>query len=150
MKQLTIAALVLAFAAAAFAGDDVVARGAAIAKDAPVVPLAQVLEKPDDYTKNAVVTAGMVQKSCERMGCWMEVVPEAGKDGLRVTFKDYGFFVPKDSKGMTARMEGVVEIRTLSKDEADHLESEGAKVKRNPDGTARELSFVANGVELRK
>ena len=143
MKKLTLA-LSLLIAAAAFAGDDVVKRGAAISPDATVVPLAQVLSKPDAYTKDAVVTEGEIKAACSKMGCWMQL------DGVRVTFKDYGFFVPKDSKGMKAKMAGVIEIKTLSKEEADHLEHEGATLKRNEDGTARELSFVASGVELTK
>jgi len=148
MKRLLVISLLIA--ATAFAADDVVKRGAAIPTDAKLVPLAHVLEKPEAFTKNAVVTEGLVEAACTNMGCWMEIAPEGGKSGLRVTFKDYGFFVPKDSKGMKARLEGVVEIKTLSKEEADHLASEGATLARNEDGTARELSFVANGVELRK
>jgi hypothetical protein len=69
---------------------------------------------------------------------------------VRVTFKDYGFFVPLDSKGAKVRAEGIAEVKTLSKKEADHLEEEGAKLLRNEDGTAREVSFVASGVELTK
>lgn len=79
----------------------------------------------------------------------MELAPAAGKPGVRVTFKDYAFFVPLDSKGMKARAEGVATVKTLSKKDADHLEGEGAKLTRNADGTANEVSFVANGVELR-
>jgi hypothetical protein len=145
MKKLAVLTLLLA--TAAFAGD-AVKRGAAIPADATVTPLAQVLDKPDAFTKDAVVTEGVVQAACTKMGCWMEVAPTAGKSGMRVTFKDYGFFVPKDSKGMKARMSGLVEVKTLSKEEADHLAHEGATIARNADGTAREVSFVADGVEI--
>ena len=146
MKRL---AAILLLATTALAGD-VVTRGAAISKDTKTVPLAQVLEKPQDYTKDAIVVEGLVEAACQNKGCWMQVVPEAGKPGMRVTFKDYGFFVPKDSKGLTARMEGTVTVKTLSKQEADHLAGEGAKLTRNEDGTANEVSFVATGVELHK
>ena len=149
MKKLAILSLIL-IAAAAFADGEVVKRGTPIAADAKVVPLAKVLEKPDAYTKTPVVTEGHVEAACTKMGCWMQLAPEDGRNAIRVSFKDYAFFVPKDSKGMNARVEGVVEIKTLSKDEADHLEHEGAKLHRNEDGTAREVSFVADGVELRK
>ena len=145
MKQLAIALLLTA--TAAFAGD-VVTRGAAISSDTKVVPLADVLAKPEEFTKTTVVIEGLVETACQNKGCWMQVVPEAGKAGMRVTFKDYGFFVPKDSKGWTARMEGAVAVKTLSKEEADHLAGEGAKLNRAEDGTAREVSFVATGVVL--
>ena len=35
---------------------------------------------------------GYITKSCAKKGCWM--VMEDGKTSMRVTFKDYGFFVP--------------------------------------------------------
>jgi len=145
MKKLVLVSLLIA--GTAFAGD-VVKRGDAIPADAKITPLAQVLEKPEDFTKTAVVTDGVVKAVCKQMGCWMEIAPAGDKDGVRVTFKDYGFFVPKDSKTMKAKMAGMIEIKTLSKEEADHLEHDGAVVKRNEDGTAREVSFVASGVEL--
>ncbi|MBV9493241.1 MAG: DUF4920 domain-containing protein [Acidobacteria bacterium] len=148
MKK-AIAALLL-LATAAFA-DDVVKRGSAIKADAKATPLADVLENPESYTKDNVVVEGRIEKVCSQMGCWMQLTPEGAKTGVRVTFKDYGFFVPKDSAGWKARAEGVTTIRTLSKEEADHVEEDGAaKLARNADGTAKEVAFVAAGVELRK
>ena len=147
MQKLTLALLLIA--TTAFAGEEVISRGAAISADTKVVPLADVLEKPEEFTKSAIVVEGLVETACQNKGCWMQVVPEAGQSGMRVTFKDYGFFVPKDSKGRKARMEGVVAVKKLSKDEAQHLADEGAKLHRDADGTAREISFVATGVELR-
>jgi hypothetical protein len=142
-------ALVLVFAATlAFAGE-VITRGAAIAKDAKGVPLATVLENPETYTKEPVIVEGVIAAACTRKGCWMQLASDAeAKQGVRVTFKDYGFFIPLDAKGMKARAEGVAVVKTLSKAEADHLEEEGAKLARKADGTALEVSFVADGVEL--
>ena len=126
-----------------------ISRGAAIPKDAKTVALKDVLASPESYTKDPVVVEGVVTNACERKGCWMQLKTAADADQtVRVTFKDYGFFVPLDSKGMKARAEGVTTVKKLSKAEADHLEEEGAKLKRNEDGGAIEVSFVANGVEL--
>lgn len=147
MKRTTIALLL--FATAAFAAETIT-RGAAVSSSAKAVPLAKVLAEPQSYTKDAVVVEGVITTSCERKGCWMQLAPAAGKPGVRVTFKDYGFFIPLDAKGMSARAEGVAAVKTLSKKEADHLEEEGAKLTRNTDGTATEVSFIANGVELTK
>ena len=147
MKRITLVATLL-LATAAFAGETI-KRGAAIAADAKVVALATVLASPVEYSNAPVVVEGVVTNACERKGCWMQLKPAAGADqAVRVTFKDYGFFVPLDSKGMKARAEGVTTVKKLSKAEADHLEEEGAKLKRNEDGSAVEVSFVASGVEL--
>jgi hypothetical protein len=150
MRSLFTLATGLLVAVTAFANAKVVTRGEAIAKDAKVVALADVIAKPADYTKKPVVVEGVVANSCTNKGCWMELRPENSKTAVRVTFKDYGFFIPLDSKGMKARAEGVTTVKTLSKAEADHLTGEGAELSRNADGSANEVSFVASGVELRK
>ena len=129
--------------------DQVIKRGAAIPSGTKAVPIAEVIAKPAEFAKNPVVVEGVIAKACTNKGCWMELAPAAGKPGVRVTFKDYAFFIPLDSKGMKAKAEGVATVKTLSKKDADHLEGEGAKLTRNADGTANEVSFLANGVELR-
>jgi hypothetical protein len=146
-KLLTI----LLLATTAFASD-VITRGAAVSKDAKAVSLATVLENPNAYTKDVVVVEGVIAASCTRQGCWMQLAPSAEEaaKSVRVTFKDYGFFIPLQAKGMKARAEGLAVVKTLSKADADHLEEEGAKLTRQKDGTALEVSFVANGVELTK
>lgn len=151
MKKFVLLSILLLLAGVTvFADTEVITRGASISKDAKVVPLSDVLAQPEQYSKNAVVTEGVVQAVCERKGCWMQLTAGAEKPGVRVTFKDYAFFVPTDSKGLEARVEGQVQLKTLSKKEADHLEEEGAKLTRKADGSAVETSFVASGVELRK
>ena len=129
---------------------EVTVRGAAISADSQVVPLEQVLKTPNAYTKTPVVVEGVITKNCSNKGCWMELSPEAGKAGVRVTFKEYAFFIPLDAKGLKVKTEGVTSTKVLSKKHVDHLEGEGAKLTRNADGTATEVSFVASGVELRK
>jgi hypothetical protein len=148
MKKL-FAALLLATTAFA---TETINRGAAVPKDAKAISLTTVLENPDAYTKEPVVVEGVIATSCTRQGCWMQLAPTAaeGAPSVRVTFKDYGFFIPLQAKGMKARAEGVAVVKTLSKADADHLEEEGAKLKRKEDGTALEVSFIANGVELAK
>jgi len=126
----------------------VVLRGAPIGKSARV-DLATVVQNPQAYTRKPVVVEGMVDRACTNKGCWMQLAPAAGAPGVRVTFKDYAFFVPLNSAGMKARAEGVMVVKRHSKKDADHLEAEGAALTRNPDGTATEVSFVARGVELR-
>lgn len=121
-------------------------------KGAKAVKLADVLAKPQAHDGKTVLVEGTVRKACERKGCWMELAAD-GKDkspGVRVTFKDYGFFVPLDSAGAQARVEGVLKVAELSDSRAQHYESEGAIVPRGADGKPREVQLVATGVELRR
>jgi hypothetical protein len=142
MKRIALA-LALLFPLLALAEDATIKRGTALSTAKPT-PIADVIKSPEAYKEKPVLVEGTVNNVCTQKGCWMEL------DGMHVTFKDYGFFVPKTSKGYAARAEGVTQVETLSKDEADHLAGEGAKVHRNADGTATQVTFVASGVELTK
>lgn len=119
---------------------------------ATTTELSTVLGSPAKFAGQTVKTEGTVARACTKKGCWMELQTADGKDaaGMRVSFKDYAFFVPLDSQGARAVIEGTVEVKTLSKEEATHLEGEGAKVARNDKGEAVELAFVASGVELKR
>jgi hypothetical protein len=136
--------------AATVSSDDVIKRGAPLG-DSPLVKFADALKEPQKFAGKTVRIEGVVKRVCKMEGCWMEIAPDAESETVRVTFKDHGFFVPKDGDGLKFRAEGELKLKTLSKEEVDHLVKEdGAKVKTNPDGTANEVTFVATGVELWK
>ena len=155
MKQINTALFVLASFACATApskqnSDQPKTYGAAVSQGS-VLSLDQVLATPDTYAGKTIIVDGIVRKNCTKKGCWMEVASSESPEvqGCRVTFKDYGFFVPLDSAGAKVRVEGVVTIATVSKDDVDHLEGEGAHFsKKLPDGSAREIKMVATGVEM--
>ena len=78
----------------------------------------------------------------------MELTADGVDQGVRVRFKDYAFFVPLDSAGSSALVEGQLNTRKLEDSMAEHLEGEGAKIFRNKAGEAIELALVATAVEL--
>lgn len=129
--------------------DDAIHRGAEFG-DSPAVDLKVVLADPAVHLGRSVVVEGKVDKVCQMKGCWLELMPADETRGVRVTFEDYGFFVPKDSMGWMARLEGKFVREELSKRDVDHLVGEGATLTRQPDGTAVQISFVARAVELRQ
>jgi hypothetical protein len=128
------------------------AYGAPLSGAGQAAALSSVLAAPESYAGKTVTVEGEVRRACTKRGCWMELAENMSADarGARVTFKDYGFFVPTDSAGAHAKLEGVVNVKTLKPAQVEHLESEGAKVAKNEDGSASEVQFVANGVELTK
>ena len=130
---------------ASLKGGTVLVRGTKIPRDQTPLALASLLAKPEDG--RTVLVEGMVRRACSQMGCWMELAPPEGGPGVRVTFKDYGFFVPTDSAGATARVQGTVKVAQLSAEQAEHLRSEGGSMST---GAQREVRLVATGVELRK
>jgi len=119
----------------------------------PELALAEVLASPERFRDQTITVQGHVRSACTRRGCWMEVA-EGGDPklpGCRVTFKDYGFFVPTDSAGARAKVQGTLGVNTLPPERVAHLESEGGQFPRkNADGSVDELRLVATGVELRR
>lgn len=103
--------------------------------------------------KNAnVKVEGEVESVCQAAGCWMKIKLADGKT-MRVTFKDYGFFVPKDISGKKVIFEGTPSIKTTSVAELKHY-AEDAGISKEEiakiNESKTELSFVANGVLVPK
>ena len=146
----TLLAVVVVLSGHTLAQDqEVITRGDVLG-DSPIVSLHDVMSDVDAYLDTTVTVEGSVSRVCQMKGCWMELAADDDTSGVRVTFKDYGFFVPTDSQGRVAKLEGMFETNVFSKADADHLIAEGVELTRNPDGTATELSFVAAGVQLRR
>jgi hypothetical protein len=136
-------------APAATAPAAVMTRGEKL-KGLEVVSFDKLLSSPKEYDGKTVAVEAKVRQACTKKGCWMELASADKGPGVRVTFKDYGFFVPLDSAGSTAKVEGTVKVAELSPEKVKHFESEGAKVAKDKDGKYREVQLVAVGVELRK
>jgi hypothetical protein len=114
-----------------------------------LTPLASVISESKKFADRTVEVEGLVRRACSRKGCWMELATGETGPACRVTFQDYGFFVPTDSAGSQARLEAVVKLETLPPNQVRHHESEGATfAHKNPDGSADEVRLVASGVEL--
>ncbi|MEO1256769.1 MAG: DUF4920 domain-containing protein, partial [Bacteroidota bacterium] len=67
---------------------------------------------------------------------------------IRVTFKDYGFFVPKDISGSEVIIEGVASTELLSEDVARHYAEDGG-VEYN-ESMRNAITFVAHGVLVKE
>ena len=68
--------------------------------------------------KMEVTFTTQITENCEKKGCWMTVA--AGDEDIRVSFKDYDFFVPLDSKGHTTTLNGVLFYDTLTVEQLRH------------------------------
>ena len=112
----------------------------------------ELLANPAAYRGKKVITSGVVRQNCQKKGCWMDVRPadDRSATSLTVRFKDYGFFVPLNSRGARVRMEGVTKVTSMTAEEVQHMEDEGAEVSgKKADGSAEVIEFTASGVEMR-
>lgn len=105
-----------------------------------------VAAKAPEMAGKTVQVSGTVKSACVKKGCWMVLAGEKAR--ARITFKDYGFFVPLDAAGSAAVVEGAVEVKTLSEAERKHLAEDAGKTIA--DIPEHELRVVATAVELRR
>lgn len=153
MLRLSIAfALVLSLPAVSQAAKDPSAKpsGAQVYGAAPTVtaeplPLADAV-KAENHGKTIRVKAPTAAV-CKKKGCWLTL--DADGTEVRVTFKDYAFFVPKDLAGKTVVVEGVLAEEIVSEKDARHYakdeglpKAEIAKIK----GDQKSLTMVATSV----
>lgn len=136
---------------AAIPTDSYLKRGEPIG-DSKKVSIDKALKDPSKFADKMVRIEGVVVRSCKMEGCWAEVADKADAPSVRVKMKGHNFFIPLQSAGATARVEGKFLVKTLTKAEVDHMiEEDGAKFdKRNADGSVTEVSFEATGIELKR
>lgn len=131
--------------------DGVVRRGEPLG-DAERWPVDEVIARASELDGQTLAITGEVGAVCSKKGCWMSLEGEGDRQ-IRVTFEDYGFFVPKKSPGMRAVVEGRFAVKTLDVEKAQHLENdrvEGtAEAPQKITEPKRELTLVARGLELR-
>ena len=91
-----------------------------------------------------------ITAACQKKGCWMTV--DAAGQEVQVTFKDYGFFVPKNAAGHTAVMEGVARKEELSVATLKHYAEDEGKTKAEIAAIKKpetKYTFEATGVIIK-
>jgi len=95
---------------------------------------------------------GEIAEVCQMKGCWMTVATGDGQT-IRVTFKDYGFFVPKDVAGKKTVIEGEAKMETVDVATLKHYAEDAGNSKEEIAAITEpetKLTFVASGVEIEK
>lgn len=114
----------------------------------PVAKLDEMLEGQDSVL---VKLTGEIAASCQSSGCWMDLDMGDGEK-LKVTFKDYAFFIPKDSKGKTTVVEGVARKELIPVETLRHYATDEGKSKEEIAAITEPewaYTFEAKGVLIR-
>ncbi len=116
--------------------------------DTEPVALADLLARAEELADQTIVVEGEVDGVCKKKGCWMTM--HAGGESMRVTFQDYGFFVPLDCEGRKVRMEGVFTQEVTPVDDLKHYLEDAGKHEEAAKVTEPkvEYKFVATGVRM--
>ncbi|ALW86062.1 hypothetical protein AUC43_13760 [Hymenobacter sedentarius] len=91
---------------------------------------------------------GKAQAVCQAKGCWM-TLPTADGKPMRVRFRDYAFFVPKDLSGHNVVVSGWAHRSTVPKADLQHYAKDAGKSSQEIAAITQDeqqLTFMADGV----
>ena len=124
-------------------GADVTEAGAQ-----PMSALPAVLGQQDSARVKLIGEATAV---CQAKGCWMQLQTADGKK-MRVRFKDYAFFVPKDTQGKTVVVDGWAHREEISVADQQHYLKDAGKSEKEIAAITQpeqQLTFMADGVLIK-
>ena len=113
------------------------------------LPLTKVLENFESFKDKTIVAEAKIEQVCKKKGCWVSL--RAGDELVRVSFANYGFFVPKDLNGQWAKVKGKITRKKMSvKEQRHYLEDAGAdeKTLNNVSEAKYAYAFTASGIEI--
>jgi hypothetical protein len=109
--------------------------------------LGELIENSSQYQGGEVLVHTRIAKVCQKKGCFF--VATEGAATARITFKDYGFFIPTDSGGKPATLHGVFSRQPVSQAEAEHY-AEDLGESGTPNAEDFSYSIVATGIKIFK
>jgi len=110
----------------------------------------------DTFIENSKIVSkskieGTILSSCPKKGCWMQV--KIDSDTIQVTFKDYGFFVPKTGlENKKTILKGYPKQDTISIKMLKHFAEDAGKSQKEIDKITKpeyKISFIADGVIIK-
>jgi hypothetical protein len=81
-----------------------------------LTPISEIVATPEQYVDELVLVEGDIVDVCDDKGCWIEVM--SGSDQIQVKVDDGVIFFPMSAKGKKALVEGTVERRDLTSEQA--------------------------------
>ena len=118
--------------------------GAVLTSGQDAMTLAALMQNPDPWADQLVRVQTRVARVCQKKGCFF--IAQDGAATVRVSFRDYGFFVPTDIGGKTVLLEGSLVRVERSIEQAEHLADDlGGETAVAP-GPAWEI--VADAVQV--
>ena len=113
----------------------------------PEKSLKEIVTAAEKHDGEFVRITTKVSKVCQRKGCFFIAVE--GNIWARIVFEDYAFFIPTDSSGRQAMLEGTLTKRVLSEELAKHY-SEDLEIEYSKTDHHEEYLITASSVLLMK
>lgn len=116
------------------------------------VEASQLISKLAGKDSLSIKLTGTIEEVCQKKGCWMNM-NIGNNQSMKVRFKDYAFFVPKDAAGKTVYLEGYAYNDTISVADQKHYAEDAGDTKEEIAKITKpeiSISFEANGVIIKK
>jgi len=129
-------------------GDAITFYGEAFNAEDKTLTVEKLYSKMKKTAALNTTVKGEVENVCLKKGCWMTIKNPTG-EAMRVTFKDYAFFMPMDCHNQTVTFKGKAYQDTTSVEMLQHYaEDEGlpqAEINKITEPKV-EIAFEATGV----
>jgi len=119
--------------------------GAPLNESVPAVSLSDLAGDGGEYVGQSVRVIARVAEVCQSKGCFF--IAQEGSSVVRISFKNYGFFVPTDISGKRVTFVGEVVAREVTADEADHY-AEDLGTATSPVAPGKVYEIVATSVRV--
>ncbi len=116
------------------------------------LPVDQLISKLAGKDSISIKLTGTIEDVCQKKGCWMNM-NIGNRQSMKVKFKDYAFFVPKDASGKTVYLEGYAYNDTTSVADLKHYAEDAGETKEEIAKITQpeiSISFEAHGVIIKK
>jgi hypothetical protein len=122
-----------------------------VVKEADVVTTATLVQKVESAGTFTGKVSGNIKEVCTNKGCWFAMELPNGSS-MRVTFKDYGFFIPTNSQGFPITIEGVATLSETDVETLRHYAEDQGKSKEEVAAITspkKEITFEASGALIK-
>lgn len=127
-------------------GENYKVYGSEFPDDAQFFAPEYLIENSNVFKAQEVVTKGTIKQVCQKKGCFFML--SAGDKDIRITFKDYKFFIPTDAAGAQVQLKGVFKVKPLTEDQAKHYAEDAGENPDKIEMAEKEYNLVANSVKI--
>lgn len=121
------------------------AFGSKVPSSGDELSLAELIADNEKYHDSEVLLSTRIAKVCQKKGCFF--IAQEGAESVRITFANYGFFIPTDSGGKRVLLAGIFTREPVSQQKAEHFAKDlGETVPATV--PAYEYIFVATGIRI--
>lgn len=120
--------------------------GSEFPNDAQFFASGYLVRNADIFKAQKVATQGTIKQVCQKKGCFFML--NAGEKNIRVSFKDYKFFIPTDAAGSKVQLMGIFRVKDISEDQARHYAEDAGGDANKVMGPQKEYNIVASSVKI--